>query len=210
MFAIYNNGSVGFRSTTDNLYKLKDIEDVQESRFNPDEGFIEYFAKTNNKNNKKQDNNGLESYKKMANIDTSEMVFQVKDIMTKNCIYIDTQSTLQEAYNVLREFKIGQMPVVTFGKKILGMIDKKMILNLLMEDLDNSENILKRKIEDIDLPQLLTADPITDIRRVANVMIDFKLHAVPIVESNDILVGIVSKTDIIKAVSHIPHLQLWS
>jgi CBS domain-containing protein len=210
MFAIYNNGSVGFRSTTDNLYKLKDIEDVQESRFNPDEGFIEYFAKTNNKNNKKQDNNGLESYKKMANIDTSEMVFQVKDIMTKNCIYIDTQSTLQEAYNVLREFKIGQMPVVTFGKKILGMIDKKMILNLLMEDLDNSENILKRKIEDIDLTQLLTADPITDIRRVANVMIDFKLHAVPIVESNDILVGIVSKTDIIKAVSHIPHLQLWS
>lgn len=210
MFAIYNNGSVGFRSTTDNLYKLKDIEDVQESRFNPDEGFIEYFAKTNNKNNKKTDNNGLESYKKMANIDTSEMVFQVKDIMTKNCIYIDTQSTLQEAYNVLREFKIGQMPVVTFGKKILGMIDKKMILNLLMEDLENSENILKRKIEDIDLPQLLTADPITDIRRIANVMIDFKLHAVPIVESNDILVGIVSKTDIIKAVSHIPHLQLWS
>ena len=102
------------------------------------------------------------------------------------------------------------MPVVTFGTKILGMIDKKMILNLLMEDLENSENILKRKIEDIDLPQLLTADPITDIRRVANVMIDFKLHAVPIVESNDILVGIVSKTDIIKAVSHIPHLQLWS
>lgn len=210
MFAIYNNGSVGFRSTTDNLYKLKDIEDVQESRFNPDEGFIEYFAKTNNKNNKKPDNNGLESYKKMANIDTSEMVFQVKDIMTKNCIYIDTQSTLQEAYNVLREFKIGQMPVVTFGKKILGMIDKKMILNLLMEDLENPENILKRKIEDIDLPQLLTADPITDIRRVANVMIDFKLHAVPIVGENDILLGIVSKTDIIKAVSHIPHLQLWS
>ena len=41
-------------------------------------------------------------------------------------------------------------------------------------------------------------------------MIDFKLHAVPIVEKNDILIGIVSKTDIIKAVSHIPHFQLWS
>ena len=130
--------------------------------------------------------------------------------MTKNCIYIDTQSTIKDAYDVLSEFKIEQMPIVTFGKKILGIIDKKMILNLLMEDLENPQNVLNRKIEDIYLPQLLTADPSTDIRRVANVMIEFKLHAVPIVGTNDILVGIVSKTDIIKAVSHIPHFQLWS
>jgi CBS-domain-containing membrane protein len=41
-------------------------------------------------------------------------------------------------------------------------------------------------------------------------MIDFKLHAIPIVEENDILIGIVSKTDIIKAVSHIPQFHLWS
>ena len=69
---------------------------------------------------------------------------------------------------------------------------------------------LNRKIEDVYLPQLITADPITDIRRVAKVMIDFKLHAVPIVSEDGTLVGIISKTDIIKAVSNIPHLQLWS
>ena len=210
MFAIYNNGSVDFRSNSDSLYELKDVGNVQATNLNPDEGFVEYFAKSNNKNNKKPDVSGIDSYKKMANIDTSEMIFQVKDIMTKNCIYIDTQSTVQDAYDVLREFKIGQMPIVTFGKKILGMIDKKIILNLLMEDLDNTENVLHRKLEDIYLPQLITADPSTDIRRIANVMIDFKLRAVPIVGENDILLGIVSKTDIIKAVSHIPHLQLWS
>lgn len=210
MFAIYNNGSVDFRSNSDSLYELKDVGNVQATNLNPDEGFVEYFAKANNKNNRKPDVSGIDSYKKMANIDTSEMIFQVKDIMTKNCIYIDTQSTVKDAYDVLREFKIGQMPIVTFGKKILGMIDKKIILNLLMEDLDNTQNVLHRKLEDIYLPQLITADPSTDIRRIANVMIDFKLRAVPIVGENDILLGIVSKTDIIKAVSHIPHLQLWS
>ena len=41
-------------------------------------------------------------------------------------------------------------------------------------------------------------------------MVDFKLDAIAIVEENDILVGIVSKTDIIKAISHLPSLQLWS
>ena len=205
MFAIYNNGTVGFRSTSDNLYNLKNVEESQAIEFKPQEGFIEDFTKHN-----KQNQNALNSYKKMANIDTSEIVFHVKDIMTKNCIYIDSKSTIQDAYNVLREYKIGQMPIVSFGKKIMGIIDKKMILNFLMDDLENRNNILGKKLEDLYLPQLITADPITDIRRVAKVMIDFKLHAVPIVEENDILIGIVSKTDIIKAVSHIPQFQLWS
>ena len=209
MFAIYNNGAVGFRSTSDNLYNLKNIEESQAIEFKPQEGFIEDFTKLNS-DNKKQNENALNSYKKMANIDTSEIVFHVKDIMTKDCIYIDTKSTIQDAYNVLREFKIGQMPIVSFGKRIMGTIDKKMILNLLMDDLENSKNILEKKLEDLYLPQLITADPLTDIRKVAKVMIDFKLHAVPIVEENDILIGIVSKTDIIKAVSHIPQFQLWS
>ena len=205
MFAIYNNGTVGFRSTSDNLYNLKNVEESQAIEFKPQEGFIEDFTKHN-----KQNENALNSYKKMANIDTSDIVFHVKDIMTKDCIYIDSKSTIQDAYDILKEHKIGQIPIVSFGKKIMGTIDKKMILNLLMDDLENGKNILEKKLEDLYLEQLITADPQTDIRKVAKVMIDFKLHAVPIVEENDILIGIVSKTDIIKAVSNIPQFQLWS
>ncbi len=210
MFAIYNNGRVGFRSTSDNLYNLKNVEEIQASRLKPDEGFVEYFTRYNANKKQESKEEAINAYKKMANIDTSEEIYHVKDIMTKDCIYIDSKSTIQEAYDSLKEFKIEQMPIVTFGKKILGMIDKKMILNLLMDDLENPQSILNRRLEDIYLPQLLTSDPITDIRRVAKVMIDFKLHAVPIVNENDILIGIVSKTDIIKAVSHIPQFHLWS
>ena len=210
MFAIYNKGSVGFRSTADNLYSLNNIENIQASRLKPDEGTIQNFDTLLNKEKKETNKDAITAYKKMANIDTSEIVYQVKDIMTKDCIYIDEKSTIQDAYNVLREFKIGLIPVVSFGKKIIGTIDKKIILNLLMDDLENTKNVLERRIEDIYLPQIITSDPLTDIRRVAKVMIDFKLHAIPIVDENDILIGIVSKTDIIKAVSHIPQFQLWS
>ena len=207
MFAVYNNGSVGFRSTADNLYELKKLENTAPTEFKPEEGFIQEF---NSQQQKNSNNEALNTYKKMANIDTSEIVYQVKDIMTKNCIYIDEKSTIKEAYDVLKEFQIAQMPIVSFGKKITGMINKKMILNLLIDDITNPQMVLDKRIEDIYLPQLITAEPITDIRRVAKVMLDFKLGAVPIVDEDGILRGIVSKTDIIKAVSHIPRLQLWS
>ncbi|MFA7090569.1 MAG: CBS domain-containing protein [Arcobacteraceae bacterium] len=207
MFTIYNNGSVGFRSTADNLYNLKNIDESSESRFKPDEGFINDFS---NKKNSQNNDEALNSYKKMANMDTSEPVYQVKDIMTKDLICIDTQSTLQEAYDLLKENKVAQMPIVSFGKKIIGLINKKIILNLLMNDTDNAKEILNRKLEDVFLPEIITADPISDIRRVAKVMLDFKLDAIPVVDEEDVLLGIISKTDILKAVSHLPKLQLWS
>lgn len=210
MFAVYNNGSVGFRSTADNLYELKNIESIAPSEFKPEEGFIQEFREKNKNKEQKNNQEAINIYKQIANIDMSQEVYHAADIMTREVAYIDSKSTIQKAFDMLSEHKVGQLAVVSFGKKIVGMIDKKTILNLLMNDLENSKNILNKKLDDIYLPELITADPITDIRRIAKVMIDFKLHAVPIVAEDDTLVGIISKTDIIKAVSNIPHLQLWS
>jgi len=203
MFTIYNNGSVGFRSTADNLYNLKNIDESSESRFKPDEGFINDFS------NKKKDD-ALNAYKKMANLDISEPVYHVKDIMSKEVITIDVNARLEEAYALLKEEGIGQIPITSYGKKIVGLLTQKFILNLLMEDLENHESVLNKKVEDLFLPDMITTDPISDIRRVAKVMVDFKLEAIPVVDEEDILLGIISKTDLIKAISQLPKLQLWS
>ena len=209
MFAIYNNGSVGFRSTADNLYELKNTNAPLDARLKPDDDTL--FQELS----KKQEKNGPTSeavniYKKMSNIDTSEIVYHVEDIMTADCMYVTDQSTLQDAYDILKEHDFSQMPILTSEKKILGMINKKVILNLLIDDIENSRSILSKKLEDLYLNEVITTEPITDIRRVSKVMLDFKLDAIPVVNKNDVLVGIVSKTDIIKAVSYIPKLKLWS
>jgi len=210
MFAVYNNGSVSMRSTADNLYNLKQIEAPANIQLKPDDDslFQNYMDSKDKKNS--SDNKALNIYKKMANIDTTELVYHVKDIMTRDCVTINSKQTIQEAYDILKKLDINQIPVVIFGKKIQGLIDNKTILDLLLNDIENNNEILNKKIEDIYLPELITADPISDIRRVSKVMIDFKLHAIPIVDEEDIIIGIVSETDIIKAVSHLPHLQLWS
>ncbi len=210
MFAIYNNGSVGFRSTADNLYNLKNVDKPSEIVLKPEEGFIQDFTNAQKEQKGNINQSAINKYKKMANIDTSEPVYHVKDIMTRDCVIVDKNASILDAYNLLKENKVSQLPVVSFGKKIVGLIDKKIILNLMMEDVVNSENIVLKEIDDIYLPELITVDPVSDIRRVAKVMIDFKLDAIPVVDEEDILLGIVSKTDIIKAISSLPRLQLWS
>lgn len=210
MFAVYNNGSVGFRSTADNLYELKKTEAPNATRMNPDDDTdIQDFTQKRKKNpTNKQEAVGI--YKKMAKLNNEEEVYHVEDIMTADCFFEYNSATLQDAYDMLREKKISNIPTVTNGKKILGLMNKKIILNLVLEDIDNAKSIMERSIEDIFLPETITADPISDIRRVSKVMLDFKLDAMPVVNDNDILMGIISKTDIIKAVSYLPKLKLWS
>ncbi len=208
MFAIYNNGSVGFRSTVDNLYELKNTEAPNRVSLKPDDDdlFQEYMSGKSKKNN----NQALDAYKKMANIDTSEQIFHVEDIMTKDVTTIDSTFKIAQAYELLKDTKISQIPVLDKEKNILGLINKKMILNLIMEDVNEIRIVLNKILNDLYFDEVLTTDPITDIRRVAKVMIDFKLDAIPVVNNKDELVGIVSKSDIIKAVSKLPKLQLWS
>ena len=211
MFAIYRNGSLGFRNTIDNLYEVKNTEAPDKTEMKPnDDTLFQEFLTSEDKKNSSKEQEAINTYKKIAHIDTSEQVYHVRDIMTKDCICIETTNTLLEAYEKLKEYKISQVPVIDKNQKIIALINKKFILNLIIEDIDNAKIILDKKIEDVYLPELITTDPITDIRRVAKVIVDFKLSAIPVVTQKDILVGIISKTDILKAVSKLPNFQLWS
>lgn len=207
MFAIYNNGTVGFRSTSDNLYTLKNVEELESARFEPKEGLIQNFSNELNQEKKDQ---FLNSYKKVATLDTLEPVYKARDIMTHDVIYARNDLTIEDIYYLIKEKKVSQIPITGFGKKIIGIVNKKIILSLLMNHLDDTQAILKRKIDDVYLPEVLTADPDSDVRDVVKVMLDLKLDAIPIVDDSDVLMGIISKTDILKAVANLPKLQLWS
>ena len=58
--------------------------------------------------------------------------------------------------------------------------------------------------------EVITSDPVSDIRRIAQVMQQYKLHAVPIVDEQDALIGIVSRSDILRALINDPPLNIWS
>ena len=59
-------------------------------------------------------------------------------------------------------------------------------------------------------PGVITADPVSDIRRVAQVMLEYHLQSVPIADDQDKLIGIVARSDILRAVMNDPPLTMWS
>lgn len=202
MFTVYNNGIVDFKSTTENLYNIKSIEKSNLSHFETNDELVDDFSK--------QKKEFLNSYKKISKIDSNQITYYVKDIMTQDVISIDNSHTLKEVYMLLDEKKIAQIPITSIDKKIIGLVDSRFILSLFVQNLSNAHNIFNKKLKDINFPEIITTHPDTDLKEVIKLMLDFRLGALAVVNEEGELKGIVSKSYIFKAMSSIPQLEIWS
>jgi CBS domain-containing protein len=159
----------------------------------------------------KIDQEAKNKYKQMANLDTRTEIFHVEQIMSNRSIIVNDTTIIQECYELMQEYKVQQLLVRSDSKNHLkGMITQLDLLSFIMSNIDSNENMLQKHISDISTKNIITTDPISDIRRVSKVMIDFNLNAIPVINSDDVILGVVSRHDIVQAVSSIPHLQIWA
>ncbi|MEA3289710.1 MAG: CBS domain-containing protein [Campylobacterota bacterium] len=210
MFAMYDDDGLRFRDTIDRLYNLHEITPSDKSLSATDRDAQGSFKEELNSGDKITQQ-AKEKYKQVTNLDTGHEIYHVQEIMKNPVITVDDSKTVQECYEIMQEYKVQQLPIRADNDLHLkGMITLHDIVELLMNDPSYAKNNIHKHIYDIYTKEIITTDPISDIRRVGKVMIDFNKNAIPVVNENDILVGIVTKSDIVKAMSHIPHLQMWA
>jgi CBS domain-containing protein len=69
---------------------------------------------------------------------------------------------------------------------------------------------LDRRVAEVMVTPVVCADPVTDIRRIAHVLIETGLTALPVVNESQMLLGMVSRGDILRATVADPPLSLWA
>lgn len=212
MFTVYNNGIVDYKGSPDNLYNVKNINEITNIRFDPQEkSFTDFKNKQEKQNNKKQEEQFLSSYKKMSQINQPNNQFYfVKDVMIQDVLYIDDSNSVKEAYELLKDKKIEQIPVTTIDKKIIGLIDAKFILSSLLQNLDEPNTFLNRRLREISFPEIIATNVEAELKDVLKVMFDFQIGTMAVVDNEGFLKGIVSKSYIFKAMSCVPHFEVWS
>jgi len=126
----------------------------------------------------------------------------VKDIMTRNLITIDPETSFTNALKIMRENKIRRLPVLE-GKKLVGIVTEKDILyaspsKATTLDVWELHYLLnKLKVKEIMTKNVITVQEDTPIEEAAKIMVDNKIGALPVLKEDE-LVGIVTETDIFK------------
>jgi CBS domain-containing membrane protein len=138
----------------------------------------------------------------------------VRDIMTTQVITIGPDADIHYASQRLADHKIKGLPVVDEENIVIGIITEADILEITGVIRGHSiRDVLRHLLGEPVQPipegtslrkfmsvPAITTGPDADIRRAAKMMIDRKVKRLPVVDDQGKLLGIVSRSDIIRRV----------
>ncbi len=209
MFAIYENGVRSFSGTLERLREDRPVEAVRGVDPKPGEeevpNGIGFGAGSGGLSA-----DALAAYRSATNRDAREPILHAHQVMTFPVVTIDTGIGLREAWERLRRHGIRQAPVVSSRLELVGLLSEKQLLERLLVDEERIRFAPDATIDELLDTEVVTAEPVTDVRRIARVMIDRNRPAMPIVTDRGELVGIVSRGDLLRAMDGNPPLRLWT
>jgi len=206
MFNMYDD--TGIKTQITNPYQVKKLEPISQIKNKVTKRKEEEQSQSGQP---QFSNEATNTYKQMANIHIEENILHVYQLMHSEFVTLLDTDNLYMCWQAMEKSDLKQIPVVGHNGKIKGLATMKNLLKTLMNNLDNPDFIHQTMVDTIIIHNIMTAEPISDIRRVAKVMVKYHLNTIPIVSSDDDeLLGIISRADILKAVSSTPHFQLWA
>ena len=92
---------------------------------------------------------------------------------------------------------------------LVGIVSERNLLTTLNVEAGEVRDVLARRVADVMSTPVVAATPATDIRRIAQVMLERDVDGVPVVSDTGALLGFISRSDILLAVVTDPPLSIW-
>lgn len=127
----------------------------------------------------------------------------VKDVMSKNITSVNPSERVVHGRRLMLDEKVGRLPVIE-DDKLVGIITSKDLIKLFIDVKKNvPDNHQKTKlkevlVEDIMSPNPLSANENESISKVDNLMLETGFNGLPIINNDDVVVGMITQTDILK------------
>ncbi|MGE5354606.1 MAG: HPP family protein [Deltaproteobacteria bacterium] len=118
---------------------------------------------------------------------------KVKTIMTHDPITITKEDSIAEAARVLKKFKIEHLPVIDENRKLIGIISFYDLWEC-KKCYSDYENV---KVGEIMTKHVAKLHPEDKVGSVAEIFLENLFEAIPIIDDNNTLVGIVTMLDIV-------------
>lgn len=141
---------------------------------------------------------------------------RVKQIMSKEVVYVDCADTVQEALNLMVENRVAALPVVDGNRRCVGMLSTSDMVDVardVNEDILHLDELtsltggwlverLRQDLGESSIEELMTIGvetitPEVTIEQAARDMLRHHVHRLPVVDQEGRLVGIVSTMDIL-------------
>lgn len=127
----------------------------------------------------------------------------VKDIMKTQLVTLNADSKLGFANDIMYLGRIRHLPVVKGENIVVGILTQRdlyrsSLTSILTNWKENKEFLDSIKVSDVMTKNVATINPDATIEEAAQVMIDKKIGALPVVKDKNKLVGLITETDVLQ------------
>jgi acetoin utilization protein AcuB len=131
----------------------------------------------------------------------------ISDVMNPYVVTVTPYATLAEAYETLQKNQIRRLPVVDEGKKLVGIITLKDILEAKPSDIKHTLPLedAYSYLSSLTVSVAMTNKPVTiyqtsTVGHAAELMMDNKIGGLPVIDANNELAGVITESDVFRLI----------
>lgn len=115
------------------------------------------------------------------------------DIMSTDVVTIPQTATVRDALRAFDELDVRHLPVVDERREVVGMLSDRDLLRF-----DRSGEALAQPISEVMSSDVIVVTPATEVTEIIDLMTENRIGAVPVVDNDSQLAGIVSYVDVLR------------
>lgn len=128
-------------------------------------------------------------------------------IMSRPVKVLHVESLLHEAWDLVKDNRFRHLPILKDGV-VVGLVSDRELLRQLQYIEGRHENVSQDLfVRDVMVTRVMCARPETEISHIAKVFIQERIGAMPILQTEGALVGIVTRSDILKTIVSVSTYQ---
>ncbi|RUM46996.1 MAG: hypothetical protein DSY37_03900 [Hyperthermus sp.] len=124
---------------------------------------------------------------------------RVEEYMSSPVVAVSPQDTVSHVRRLMLRHRVGRIIVVNEASLPVGVVTRSDLARLL-----GTERFSRRSLDSILVEEVMTPSPVTvklnrSVREAARLMLQHGVSGLPVVDDEGRLVGIITKTDIVRA-----------
>jgi len=120
------------------------------------------------------------------------LAYVIKNLMTKDIVTVNSESTIEEASKVMAEKRRGYAVVLRAGRPVGMVTERDFVWKVMAEGRSPSEV----KVLEVMSAPLIAVDPDADLSVAAEMMDKHKIRRLPVIR-DEIIYGIITTRDIV-------------
>jgi CBS domain-containing protein len=138
-----------------------------------------------------------------------ELVF-AHEIMTAPVIAVPVTISMREVNQLFTSRRFRHLPVLSPEGQLVGIISDRDTLKFNIHALSHQQSPDATPVSSVMVTNILTATRDTLIRDVARTMFEERIGSVPIIDENAALSGIITRSDVLRALLRYGPIRLWA